>query len=249
MLKMLRLNYFFLIVMVMILSLPVLAFPKERTCGIGIKVHEANSKKLIKNSNAFVIWNKRNRGYRGKWKKKLLRFLKLPEGKYDVFVTKKGYKQSSLNLTVSCDRAKTGLYVFSVPLWRGGFDKTISLRLKQNSKKWVIMNEAKNQPFDLRKTPSSLSKKIKGGVINGQALRLVDPIYPEAARSIRARGRVAVKVTINEAGFAELAKAIGGHPALTREAVIAAKKSRFAPVKLDRKRIKVTGIIVYSFRP
>jgi TonB family protein len=92
-------------------------------------------------------------------------------------------------------------------------------------------------------------KIIKTGVINGKALRLVQPDYPPAARAIRATGAVMVEVTLDEQGKVISATAISGHPLLKAAAVEAARKSKFAPVMLDGVPVRVSGVIVYNFAP
>lgn len=90
-------------------------------------------------------------------------------------------------------------------------------------------------------------KTISGGVLNGKAIDLVKPEYPEAAKAVRAAGAVNVQVTIGENGDVLSASAVSGHPLLRQAAVEAAKKSKFSPTLLQGVPVKVTGIIVYDF--
>jgi Ca-activated chloride channel family protein len=96
--------------------------------------------------------------------------------------------------------------------------------------------------------PSSTPKApISGGVLNGKAISLPLPSYPEAARNARAYGRVSVEVTIDEQGRVVAARAVSGHSLLHGPAVAAARRARFAPTKLSGQPVKVTGIINYNF--
>lgn len=96
-------------------------------------------------------------------------------------------------------------------------------------------------------TSSAPKAPISGGVLNGKAISLPVPIYPEAARSARAYGVVSVEVTIDEQGKVIAARAISGQPVLHGSAVAAARRARFAPTKLSGQPVKVTGIINYRF--
>lgn len=86
-------------------------------------------------------------------------------------------------------------------------------------------------------------------MLNGKALSLPLPIYPEAARNARAYGMVTVEVTIDERGEVIAARAISGHQVLHASAVAAARRARFAPTKLSGQPVKVTGVINYNFNP
>jgi protein TonB len=64
---------------------------------------------------------------------------------------------------------------------------------------------------------------ISGGVLNGKAVRLVQPPYPPIARSAHASGQVVVQVLID------------------------ARSSKFTPTKLSGQPVKVNGVIIYNF--
>ena len=91
------------------------------------------------------------------------------------------------------------------------------------------------------------SKQINGGVLNGRAINLPSPVYPPAAKAVRASGTVNIEVTIDEKGNVILAKAISGHPLLRRSSEQAAMDAKFTPTTLEGKTVKVTGVIVYNF--
>ena len=88
---------------------------------------------------------------------------------------------------------------------------------------------------------------ISGGVLNGKAVRLVQPSYPPIARSAHASGQVNVQITIDENGNVISAHAVSGHPLLQGAAVAAARSSKFTPTKLSRQPVKVSGVIIYNF--
>lgn len=89
--------------------------------------------------------------------------------------------------------------------------------------------------------------KIEGGVLNGKALELPQPVYPAIARAAYASGTVTVQVLIDEQGNVVAARAIDGHPLLQAAAVGAARQARFSPTLLEGEPVKVTGVIQYNF--
>lgn len=98
-------------------------------------------------------------------------------------------------------------------------------------------------------TPGRITKPISGGVLNGKAISLVRPVYPAAARAVRASGAVSVQVLIGEEGNVISAAAVSGHPLLRAASVAAAKEAKFPPTILSGQPVKVSGIITYNFVP
>jgi TonB family protein len=95
--------------------------------------------------------------------------------------------------------------------------------------------------------PKPILKPVSGGVLNGTALYLPAPIYPEAAKRMRTAGVVIVDVVLDETGKVVSATASSG-PAILREpAVQAALKAKFSPTKLSGQPVKVSGVINYKF--
>ncbi|CAN5403468.1 hypothetical protein BH20ACI1_BH20ACI1_18470 [soil metagenome] len=92
-----------------------------------------------------------------------------------------------------------------------------------------------------------IPKTISGGVLNGKAVELPKPVYPAAARAVKASGAVNVQVTVDENGNVTGANAVSGHPLLRQSAVAAAREAKFKPTLLSGKLVKVTGVIVYNF--
>jgi TonB family protein len=88
---------------------------------------------------------------------------------------------------------------------------------------------------------------ITSGVINGRAVHLVTPTYPNIARSAHAAGTVRVQVLIDLEGNVRAAQAVDGHPLLQAAAVKAARESKFTPTTLEGKPVMVNGIIIYNF--
>lgn len=88
---------------------------------------------------------------------------------------------------------------------------------------------------------------ISGGVLNGKALSLPQPVYPPIALQAHASGIVTVQVLVDESGTVISAHAVSGHPLLQAAAVEAARQARFSPTSLMGEPIKVSGVLTYNF--
>jgi TonB family protein len=96
-------------------------------------------------------------------------------------------------------------------------------------------------------TPKPMLKPVSGGVLNGIALSLPAPLYPENARRLRTAGIVTVDVVVDETGKVISAVATSGPSLLRDVAVQAALRARFSPTKLSGQPVKVSGFINYKF--
>src|SRR5262249_33460186 len=95
--------------------------------------------------------------------------------------------------------------------------------------------------------PRPILKPVSGGVLNGTALSLPMPLYPDAAKRMRTQGVVTVDVILDETGKVVSAIASSGPSPLRDAAVQAALKARFSPTKLSGQPVKVSGVINYKF--
>src|SRR5215213_1480408 len=95
--------------------------------------------------------------------------------------------------------------------------------------------------------PKPILKPVSGGVLNGTAILLPPPVYPESAKRMRTQGVVSVEVVLDETGKVVSATASTGPPILREAAVQAARKARFSPTKLSGQPVKVSGVINYKF--
>lgn len=95
--------------------------------------------------------------------------------------------------------------------------------------------------------PRPILKPISGGVLNGTAINLPPPAYPDAAKRMRTAGTVVVEVVLDETGKVVSAIATTGPQILRDAAVQAALKARFSPTKLSGQPVKVSGVINYKF--
>lgn len=92
-----------------------------------------------------------------------------------------------------------------------------------------------------------LLKPISGGVLNGTAISLPAPLYPDTARRMRISGTVVVDVVIDEVGKVVAAQASSGPTVLREAAVQASLRARFSPTTLSGQPVKVSGLIYYKF--
>ena len=115
-------------------------------------------------------------------------------------------------------------------------------RLNDPSKKSVLTSDSEPPP-----APRPLLKPVSGGVLNGKAISLPAPIYPEIARRMRQAGKVEVEVIVDENGKVLSARATAGPTALRDVAVEAALRARFTPTKLSGQPVKISGRIDYNF--
>jgi TonB family protein len=95
--------------------------------------------------------------------------------------------------------------------------------------------------------PRPLLKPISGGVLNGVAVSLPPPVYPEFARRMRTVGLVEVEVVVDENGKVMSARALSGPVSLRDVSVQAALRARFSPTKLSGQPVKISGLINYNF--
>jgi len=118
-----------------------------------------------------------------------------------------------------------------------------------------VQNVSTNQPLPIvmidepppSPGPKPILKPVSGGVLNGTAISLPPPLYPDAAKRMRTQGVVSVDVILDEAGKVVSANASSGPQILREAAIQAALKARFSPTKLSGQPVKVSGVINYKF--
>lgn len=123
--------------------------------------------------------------------------------------------------------------------------ESLNLDLRQMTdanKKSVSTNDGEPPP-----ALKPLLKPLSGGVLNGKAISLPAPTYPEIARRMRTAGVVGVDVIVDENGKVISARALSGPTVLRDVAVEAALRARFTPTKLSGQPVKIAGRIDYNF--
>lgn len=92
-------------------------------------------------------------------------------------------------------------------------------------------------------------RTVSGGMVNGKALELTVPSWPESARLVDLYGLVTVEVLIDVDGNVISSKAISGNHLLRRASEKAAETSKFFPMKIGGETVRVSGFIQYNFMP
>jgi protein TonB len=86
-----------------------------------------------------------------------------------------------------------------------------------------------------------------GGVLQGTAIRRVNPVYPPLARCARVSGVVVVEVVVDQTGNVTSARALSGHALLREAAVASATQWKWNPTLLSRVPVQVVGTITFNF--
>jgi outer membrane biosynthesis protein TonB len=86
-------------------------------------------------------------------------------------------------------------------------------------------------------------------IVNGLAIVLPKPDYPQEAKDFCAAGVVSIKVEIDEKGDVISTEAIAGDELLHETSIKAVKKAKFKVTGYGGLPIKVRGIVVYNFPP
>ncbi len=97
------------------------------------------------------------------------------------------------------------------------------------------------------RTPRPTTQRVSGGVLQGNAIRKVQPPYPAEAKAAGVSGAVQVAVTVDEQGNVSRAEAVGGQPLLRDAAIEAARQWQFKPTELSGAPVKVQGILTFNF--
>jgi TonB family protein len=105
-------------------------------------------------------------------------------------------------------------------------------------------------PSPLAVAPGAEAPKqisVSGGVLQGSAIRKVQPPYPPIAKAAKASGAIQVQILVSETGEVIEANVISGHPLLRDAALQAARQWQFKPTELSGRPVKVQGILTFNF--
>jgi protein TonB len=99
--------------------------------------------------------------------------------------------------------------------------------------------------------PKTEAPKVEGpldvGSLVGYATRQASPVYPAAAKMMRATGIVRVDFTVDESGDVTDVQKTSGPQMLQAAAKDAIKKWKFKPFVRDGQPIKVNGFVNFNF--
>jgi TonB family protein len=98
-----------------------------------------------------------------------------------------------------------------------------------------------NQPQTAEnKNPAAPQETPEEPPLNDSAVSLPKPVYPPAARAVKASGDVVVRIEVDAKGNVVSARAVSGHQLLRASAEAAARQAKFRPSGLS-------GNLVFSF--
>lgn len=147
--------------------------------------------------------------------------------------------------------AKPSRVLYHVVILSGDEANPVTMHVLVNAADGSIFRtEKQERRTELQLQPYMRSQEhppIEGGVLNGKAVSLPVPAYPDIARNARAQGSVEVRIMIDEGGNVIEAQAVSGHPLLRAAAVSAAREARFSPTRLSGEPVKVSGVLTYNF--
>jgi TonB family protein len=150
---------------------------------------------------------------------------------------------------LACSLGRDGDKLFyHVIIIGGDGDKSTTTYVWVSAIDGQILKTEKEEPHREEAAIESAPRaQISGGVLNGKATSLPQPVFPAIARAAHASGEVMVQVTLDETGNVIAAKAVSGHPLLQAAAVTAARQATFSPTRLNGEPVKVAGVLVYNF--
>ncbi len=120
------------------------------------------------------------------------------------------------------------------------------------SKPIVVQSPPRENPEPVKQAQPETPKDsgpMEVGSLIGYATKRSTPVYPVAARSMRATGVVKVEVTVDEAGDVTEVQKTSGPPLLQTAAKEAVRKWKFKPFTRDGQPVRATGFVSFSFTP
>lgn len=138
--------------------------------------------------------------------------------------------------------------VFEVRLKAGLYELTVSRSISEKFVAFVNIQENGLNPDYIEFVVDTSSSDSAAPC--PQTVDIVKPVYPMAARAVRASGEVIVLFKIDAAGKVTEAKAVSGHPLLRQAAEQAALKSTFQPAENPPERdARLTYVFIPSEEP
>lgn len=90
-------------------------------------------------------------------------------------------------------------------------------------------------------------RRVSEGVLQGNVINRVMPVYPQVARQLNHSGEVVVEVVISEDGRVISANAVSGSMILRESAETAARKWIFKPTMLNGLPVQTRGTLTFVF--
>ena len=89
---------------------------------------------------------------------------------------------------------------------------------------------------------------VSRGVIQGELIRKVDPVYPPQARAERITGPVVLEIRVGQDGTVRSIRTVSGDPQLVGASLEAVRQWRYAPTLLDGHAIETTKQVTVLFK-
>ncbi len=97
-------------------------------------------------------------------------------------------------------------------------------------------------------TPAQAKMIRTTSVLQGSAIRRVQPPYPPIAKAAHVQGAVQVQIEISEQGQVISAVVLSGHPLLRDASAQAARQWLWKPTLLSDVPVKVQGVLTFNFK-
>ena len=91
-------------------------------------------------------------------------------------------------------------------------------------------------------------KKVSRAEAMSAVTTKTQPDYPPMARQLKIDGVVELEAVVGETGAVEEVNIVSGNPILTKPAVEAVKKWKFAPFQQEGKSVKVAAPVTIIFK-
>jgi tetratricopeptide (TPR) repeat protein len=102
--------------------------------------------------------------------------------------------------------------------------------------------------FDFDKLAVQKNKNlVQSGLMAGTLTVGPTPPYSQEAKNGGISGPVVLKLTLDERGQLSSINVLSGHPILSAPAELAARRSTYAPARLEGMPVKITGLLIYNF--
>jgi protein TonB len=128
-----------------------------------------------------------------------------------------------------------------------GLPNAVAAAPANNSSAPVVKATDDVPPPPMKPVVKAPARPISAGVLNGKALEMPKPLYPETARRAKMTGMVSVEVVIDASGKVIGARAVSGPEMLRDAAERAARQAKFTPALLSGQPVRVSGVINYNF--
>ncbi len=89
--------------------------------------------------------------------------------------------------------------------------------------------------------------RVSGGVVEGNLIHKVVPLYPPLAKTARIQGTVILHAIISKQGNVENLNVISGHPMLVQGALDAVKQWKYKPYILNGEPVEVETTVTVNF--